>query len=155
MGNKEVSFYLPQKDFAKILRHERRYYLLASILILLLLIADGVLLALSIRDGINLFYIVPIPVLSILYGIIWFLGITNGGVQIFKQCKLVISEDKTLILSCTRESTFALHCETQFSKTMKVSKLTEKDGYWIVYDKKRQWAVVPKSIPLKEMLDVD
>ncbi len=155
MGNKEFSFYLPQKDFAKILRHERRYYLLASILILLLLIADGILFALSIRDEINLFYIVPIPVLSILYGIIWFFGITNGGVQIFKQCKLVISEDKTLILSCTRESTFALHCETQFSKTMIVSKLTEKDGYWIVYDKKRQWAVVPKSIPLKEMLDAD
>ncbi len=155
MGNKEFSFYLPQKDFAKILRHERRYYLLASILILLLLIADGILLVLSIRDEINLFYIVPIPVLSILYGIIWFFGITNDGVQIFKQCKLTISEDKTLILSCTRESTFALHCETQFSKIMIVSKLTEKDGYWIVYDKKRQWAVVPKSIPLKEMLDVD
>lgn len=101
--NKEFSL-LPQKDFAKILRHKRRYYLLASILILLLLIADGILLALSIiRNGINLFYIVPIPVLSILYGIIWFLGITNGEVQIFKQCKLVISEDKTLILSCTRK----------------------------------------------------
>lgn len=37
-------------------------------------------------------------------------------------------------------------------KTMNVTKIKEYKGYWVIYDKKRQWAVLPKDIPLNELI---
>ena len=155
MENKEFEFFLPRKDFGKILRYERRYYFLSILFILALLTADGILLGLTSRQGINWFYVIPIPFFSIAYGLIWFFGFTYGGVQIFKHCQLVFHEDGTLTLSCKRETLASYPGEVSFSKTMKPIKLKEKNGYWIVFDNKRQWAVIPKSIPLKEMMNLD
>lgn len=155
MEVKEFNFYLPRKDFGKILRYERRYYLLSILFILLLLTADGILLGLTSRQGINWCYVIPIPFLSMVYGLIWFFGFTNGGIQIFKQCHLVFNEDGTLTLTCKRETLASYPGEVTFGKTMKPTKLKEKNGYWIVFDNKRQWAVIPKSIPLKIMVSLD
>ena len=155
MEIKEFEFYLPRKDFGKILRYERRDYLLSMLFILSLLTADGILLGLTSRQGINWYYIIPIPFLSIANGLVWFFAFTNGGVQIFKQCHLVFNEDGTLTLSCKRETLASCPGAVSFGKTMKPTKLKEKNGYWIVFDNKRQWAVIPKSIPLNEMVNLD
>lgn len=154
MEVKEFEFYLPRKDFGKILRYERRYYLLSSLFILALLTADGILLGLTSRQGINWYYVIPIPFLSIAYALVWFFSFTNGGVQIFKQCHLVFNDDGTLTLTCKRETLASYPAEVSFGKTMKPIKLREKNGYWIVFDNKRQWAVIPKSIPLQRMMNL-
>lgn len=74
------------------------------------------------------------------------------GVQIFKQCHASFKEDGTLVLSCVRESGFTFQGTTGFEKTMKVRKVTERNGYWVVYGDRRQWGVLPKEIPVKELL---
>lgn len=154
METKEYDFYLPAKDYGKILRYERRYYLLCLLFLLLLLSADGILLGLTSRQGVNWTYVIPIPVLSITYSVIWLLCSTNGGIQIFKQCHLTFNEDGTLTLTCKREDRAFCSEEVIYGKTMKPTQLKEKNGYWVIYDNKRQWAVIPKSIPLKGMLNL-
>lgn len=151
----KFDFILSKKDFGKIVRFQRRYYLLSMLAVLALLIADGILLGLTLRQGINWLYIWPIPILAITYGLLWFFCYTNGGVQIYNKCSLSFNENSTLTLSCTRKVSAFLQSEACFSKTMMVSRIKEKGDYWIISDNKRQWAAVPKTIPLKEMLGLD
>ncbi len=152
MTEKECEFFLPKKEFSKILFYQRRWYLLASLIILILLIVDGVLLGLSLLTEINFLYVYPIPFLAIAEGIIYFFAITDGGVQIFNKCKLVDNGNGSLTLSCLRPGTFSGGEEAGFSKTIRVKSIKEKGEYWIILGEKRQWAAVPKSIPVTSFL---
>ena len=40
------------------------------------------------------------------------------------------------------------------TKTMKITKVKEKFGYYIVLEGKRNWAVLPKNIPLKDLINI-
>lgn len=152
---RSFDFFLPRKDFAKILRFERRYYLLSFFFLFSFLVADGILLGMFIYSDVRWILISLIPVFSIAYSVVWLLAIRNGGIPIYEQCSLIVEEDDSLTLKCKRKPSFFYPCQTCFGKTMKVSKLKEKNGYYVIYDEKRQWAVIPKSIPLKEILNLD
>ncbi len=152
VAKREFDFFLPRKDFGRILRRERIWYFLSHIAIVLLLSADGIALGLTIMEGAPWWLFAAIPVLAIADATIWFFAFTNGGVQIFKQCHASFKENGTLVLSCVRESGFTFQGTTGFTKTMKVKKVTERNGYWVVYGDRRQWGVLPKEIPVRELL---
>lgn len=152
VDEREFDFFLSRKDFGRILRRERVWYLLPQIVILLLLSADGIALGLTIREGAPWWLFAAIPVLATINATIWFFGFTSGGAQIFKRCHASFKEDGTLALSCVRESGFTFQGTTGFEKTMRVKRITERNGYWVVYGDRRQWGVLPKEIPVKELL---
>ncbi len=153
--DQEFDFFLTSKDLGKVLRHERRFYYLIWMIILALLIADGIALGLTIKNEINWLYIAAIPVLSLCYGAVGFLCFTNGGIQIYKQCHASFKRDNIVELSCEREIGLRFDMakyKPGLKKTMSVTKIKEYKGYWVIYEKKRQWAVLPKDIPLNELI---
>ena len=40
------------------------------------------------------------------------------------------------------------------TKTMKITKVKEKFGYYIVLEGERNWAVLPKNMPLKDLINI-
>lgn len=153
METKEFDFYITRKDFGKILRKQRKYYVIGQLTIILLLIIDGILFGLSLTNEINWIYVYLIPCLAIIEGLIFFFGITNGGVQIFEQCHMIYLGNNTIELSCRRKSFNSFKNEIYFKKTMVVSKIKESNDYWIVFDDKRQWAIIPKEITIKNFIN--
>jgi|GEM_PF-2883063 len=150
--NNEYDFFLPRKDCGRILRRERLWYLLAMVLIELALIADVIGLILSFYRKPNWWLIALFPILVTLFSVVYFFANTNGGVKIYNKCHVVFKPDRVIELSCEREYGFHFQGEARFGKTMRVSKIRERYGYWVVYGKKRQWAVLPKAIPVEELL---
>lgn len=144
----EFSFKIPRKDFGRILRWRRRRYLLGRAALILLLAADGVTLGLTARDGLKWWLIALIPVLALGCGAVWFFGFTDGGAQIYGDCKAVFYEDGSLTVSCKRESGFSLVDRMGFEKTMKIRRVARKGGYWIVQGEHRKWAAIPAEIPI-------
>ena len=155
MEERKFEFYLPRKDFARILRYQRRYYLISEFFLLSFLIADGILLGVFITSSVKWLFFSLIPFLAVVYGLVWFLAIRDGGMPIYGQCTLIFDGDRTLTLKCQREPSPFYPCQTCFSKTMKVKKWNEKGKYYVVYDDRKQWALIPTSIPIKEILNFD
>lgn len=61
----EFCFKISRKDFGRILRWRRRWYLLGMAALIFLLAADGVALGLTARDGLRWWLIALIPVLAL------------------------------------------------------------------------------------------
>lgn len=148
---REFSFKIPKKEFSSILLKRRGWYILTMIAVLLLLGADGVVLGLTAYDGIQWWLVALIPVLASVNGIVWFFGFTDGGVQIFGDCKAVFDGQGTLTVSCKHKSSFFMKGKTGFEKTMKIDSVVKDGNYWIIHGDHRQWAAIPTevSIPLE------
>ena len=144
----EYEFQLPRKDFGRILRKQRKWYVLGMIVILLLLALDGIALGLTIRNGVIWWLIALIPVLALADGVVWFFAFTDGGVQVFGDCKASFDEKGMLTLSCKRQSSFSLADRMGFEKTMNIKRVVRDGNYWVVYGDHRLWAVLPTDIPL-------
>lgn len=100
-------------------------------------------------------YVLLVFLFVILAGITFYFASWNGGAQIFKQCHASFKEDGSLVLSCQRELGRPFYTERLgLTKTMKITKVKEKFGYYIVSDGKRNWAILPKNIPLKDLINI-
>jgi len=147
--DQEFAFYLPEKEFGKILRKQRRGYLIALSILYLLLAADGVGLGLTIRhEGPEKWWFIAlIPVLCTIVGILGFMGHTDGGVLVFGDCKAVFHPDGTLTVSGKHPSGFSRQI-VGYEKTMKVTRAVQEGNYWILHGERRQWAIIPTSVPV-------
>jgi len=146
--SQEYEFQIPRKDFGRILRKHRIWYLLGMIFLLLLLSGDGIALGLTIRNGVQWWLIALIPPLSISYGVLWFFSITDGGAQVFGDCKAVFDEKGNLTISCRRDYGISPAAKLGTEKTMNIKRAQRDGKYWVVYGDHRLWAVLPADIPL-------
>ncbi len=136
------------------MRWKKRWMILGALGLLLALIADGVLLGVSLINrwgAATIVFIAFIPLLSISYGALWFLTMTDGGVRIYGKCCLSFTEDGKIKARCERTEFLN---STELGKTLSPKGIIEHKGFYVVLGEKRDWLALPGDAPIDRIREL-
>ncbi|MCR5693059.1 MAG: hypothetical protein K6G74_03705 [Bacilli bacterium] len=152
--NNTYEFELSAKDYARIMRRQRRWLFLSMLAIITLEALCAVLTALSYihKWSIGFCPIFGLIPLSVLLLFVLMKTMRNGGAKIYGKCSLSFTEDGRIKTHCERP--VYTNRDAELGKTLTPKGIIEHKGFYIVLGEKGDWLALPGDAPINQIKEL-